>query len=222
MRKIFTLTLGLLAGLSIQAQTFEVVTKNDSKGGASTEFELVGYSIIKNTGTTTNFTWKRILSNMPSGWSNAICDNQTCWAPEVDRNTIQIAPGDSSNLDIHVYLDNISGNGLVEVLVWAENDSLNGDTVRFNAFTWATSVQGVKDPTISIFPNPTQDYLNLKYDNKTQVQVKIYNLLGKQVAAFNHDQNSSINISHLPAGVYVLSIPGEHNAKYSRTFRKVE
>ena len=62
-------------------------------------------------------------------------------------------------------------------------------------------------PTISIFPNPVQNELNIIGG---QGQATIYNMLGQPVKQFTvSDENSFINVADLPKGQYVLHIQSQ-------------
>ncbi|MFK8058917.1 MAG: T9SS type A sorting domain-containing protein [Polaribacter sp.] len=60
----------------------------------------------------------------------------------------------------------------------------------------------------SIYPNPTSAILNIKVDNQEIKEVKIFNLLGKEVQTLSvkNENINKINISHLPNGMYILQV----------------
>ncbi len=222
MKKIFTVFAfcGLAAGLN--AQTFTVTPQEKTSYGSQYDFELVVHGTITNTGTDTVFTWKRIVNALPNNWQRAICDNQTCWAPEVFRNTIYIPNGGTGNVDAHFYPFDNTGTADMEIMIWVGDDSTNADTVRYSAQTWATNVSKVKDQKeIEVYPNPSNGSLTVKYDAAQPVKIEVYNLLGKKVAEYNHQgQQSTLDVSSLPNGVYVLHIQ-DQGKRVSRTFKKV-
>lgn len=91
--------------------------------------------------------------------------------------------------------------------------SSDGGIYKWNSsvITSAPAVVNVNAEEISVFPNPTSDVLNIKFNiiTNNNVVANIYNLLGEKVLSFNiktGTTNSSINISELKNGVYVLSI----------------
>lgn len=64
--------------------------------------------------------------------------------------------------------------------------------------------------TISVYPNPTNNILNLTID--TNAKVEIYNLLGKVIAIKNINVgNSKIDLSNYPSGMYLLKVTNENN-----------
>ena len=64
--------------------------------------------------------------------------------------------------------------------------------------------------TISVYPNPTNNILNLTID--TNAKVEIYNLLGKVIAIKNINVgNSKIDLSNYPSGMYLLKVINKNN-----------
>lgn len=64
------------------------------------------------------------------------------------------------------------------------------------------------DNTITIFPNPTSEILNISSKNRIE-KAGIYSILGKQVAEFNFEsknQSEQLNIKTLETGVYMLKV----------------
>lgn len=64
-------------------------------------------------------------------------------------------------------------------------------------------------PTISIYPNPTSDKLNIIAENIDIDYLKIINSAGAIVQIINNWQNETIDVSHLPAGIYYLQLLSE-------------
>lgn len=68
------------------------------------------------------------------------------------------------------------------------------------------------DVRIKVYPNPTQNDLNLVFDFKTaqNIQVKIYNSLGKKVLESNYQniqkENLKFNLENQSSGIYFLEI----------------
>lgn len=207
---------------TVFAQEFNSHPRNQTVTGPVTKFELVGHAFIKNVSGDTTFTWKRINNDLPTNWEAAICDNQTCWGTDVDRNVIFIREGDSSILDPHFYPSNTDGIGYNRVIVWRGNDSLNADTLEFNADTWGTSARLIKggNKDLTVYPNPANKELNLRFEASATATVEIYDVLGKKMKSYTHTGNtSSTNISDLKPGLYIIKVT-EGDKTYSRTFKK--
>jgi hypothetical protein len=59
----------------------------------------------------------------------------------------------------------------------------------------------------SVFPNPTNGKLNVSVSAKTStIEVKVYNMMGKLMLKQNTFNNSWIDLSNLPHGVYFIRI----------------
>lgn len=75
-----------------------------------------------------------------------------------------------------------------------------------------TSVEPVTtDNTfVSVFPNPVSDYFSVKGLQPDDVAtIQVFDLLGKQVAAYDHVMSNKFNITHLGDGIYIIKITGK-------------
>lgn len=64
------------------------------------------------------------------------------------------------------------------------------------------SVKDVSTVDVSIFPNPTTDFVNIRSDKKTR-SISVYSTEGRKL---NEVKDSKVDLSPYPAGVYVLDI----------------
>ncbi len=79
-----------------------------------------------------------------------------------------------------------------------------------NFTTLATKSNIVKNEVV-IYPNPVQDILNIKFNTaKTQFKVSVYSVTGQLVAS--DQNNTSINLSQLTPGVYMVKIDSENES----------
>ena len=76
----------------------------------------------------------------------------------------------------------------------------------------------------TIFPNPTTDYITLSFENsmsKDKVAIKIHNQIGQSVLIEQSNQTKSVlNLSHLPQGIYTISITSKNKNYGSQKFIK--
>ena len=63
------------------------------------------------------------------------------------------------------------------------------------------STQEMGKEKLTVYPNPIKDYLNLNRETK---ELNIFNLEGRLVLSNKTNKDLKINISNLPAGVYIL------------------
>ena len=61
-------------------------------------------------------------------------------------------------------------------------------------------------PSLAVYPNPVKDVLNIATDKPVH-SIHIYNVYGTEVA--QAADTKSINVSHLPAGVYIVRADGK-------------
>ena len=59
--------------------------------------------------------------------------------------------------------------------------------------------------TVSLYPNPTKDVLNIETNSISKLNYSVINYLG-QVVKSGSIENSSINVSNLNAGIYILQV----------------
>ena len=81
---------------------------------------------------------------------------------------------------------------------------------NFNIFEDAdpnTNILNTTTLSLSLYPNPTRDHFIV--DCESLSQVKIYDMLGKEILTQNSNGKTEININHLPKGVYNVRILSE-------------
>jgi hypothetical protein len=81
----------------------------------------------------------------------------------------------------------------------------------------SSSIENIKTSKINVFPNPTQNKLNIKSDVKIKEVITI-NSMG-QMSEFDII-NNSIDISTLPIGIYTIQIKDENGNLFTNKFIK--
>lgn len=74
-----------------------------------------------------------------------------------------------------------------------------------------TSIQGnmINKNSFEIYPNPAQDILNiLPLENSQNYTLTIYNNIGQAIVEQNCKGEHQLNVSHIPSGIYYVSISG--------------
>lgn len=84
--------------------------------------------------------------------------------------------------------------------------------------TTATGIGEEKENSFNVYPNPVADILYIKGDGTENMNVSIFNLVGTKVWS-GVVEKQNINVSKLPAGVYVLKMK---NNKVTQTIRFVK
>ncbi len=110
--------------------------------------------------------------------------------------------------DVGTFLRCFSNNG----------DFLYGNLNGENCFI-INSTNELEQTAIKIFPNPTQDILNLEYSETIKIeQLKIFDFQGQLIKSLQVENDlSPISISNFPKGVYYLKI---ETAKSKFVFKK--
>lgn len=83
------------------------------------------------------------------------------------------------------------------------------------------SVEDKKIETFKVYPNPTSGILNIKAIQDID-NVTVFNLLGQDVANFSKDEiiDSSINLSELSKGLYLVKISSGDNTQIMRVTKE--
>lgn len=171
-----------------------------------------------------NMTWIRTEYILPDGWKTGVCDLNTCYGTEVNRESFTLEPGGKGTLDVHLYpggepgsLANGAKPGLATILVSLSNSNIADDTLtaRFEFEITGTEIFPVSTSDIELsklrlFPNPADDYFELTPADNEIEEVVIFNILGRQVKQFDASERR-FDISDLTEGIYLASLMGDKN-----------
>ncbi len=70
---------------------------------------------------------------------------------------------------------------------------------------------------VSLFPNPSTDFVIINTPNINMERITIYSILGQEIASFNPDTSEeTIDVSALSAGTYLVKIEAENATKTMR------
>jgi hypothetical protein len=107
-------------------------------------------------------------------------------------------------------------SGIVDVI---ENPNINQALVVIEGSS-PLSLADVNGNKITIYPNPTTNFLNItNLDLLSVKNITIYNHLGQRLMQSSSSQNQ-IDVSNLSEGLYILTIETTDNKKYSESFIK--
>ncbi|MNR43611.1 hypothetical protein D3C85_1622500 [compost metagenome] len=99
----------------------------------------------------------------------------------------------------------------------------NGNTIYSKTYQYKTGALNTNDfsfkEQISIYPNPTSNYVNIKLKNYEKVSsIKLYTIGGKLVHTINRQDVSdivTIDTSNFGKGIYLLRVSFENNKTIS-------
>jgi len=224
--KYFVIVLFLLTPL-VYAQEIQIITHGMTKYEPVGTIEIViDFEVVNISPFEQTIFEVRTLENLPSGWESSLCFGELCFAPFVDSvattpdfQTPPVQPGDTLKTSIHVFTDQVTvGTGYVQIEVGTFRNPEDRFVLDFTATT---------DPAVSVnennlfntyylfqnYPNPFNPSTRINYNvgEPGLVQLKVYNILGVEVATLvNEQQNSGnytvgFNAAKLSSGVYFYS-----------------
>jgi hypothetical protein len=88
----------------------------------------------------------------------------------------------------------------------AKKEHCNRSSATQNVNKLGSHYPTLQEAGISIFPNPVNDILNITFQQQGDYQITIYSSLGQSLYSQHTASNGSINLSSLPAGVYLVQI----------------
>lgn len=216
--KKFVLALLSVVGVASAATAQDFTMQKDTVKAYVSNTGFESYNYINNkTNNNLKVDWKIISHTLPAStaWTTSfgLCDNVTCYSPNVLTGTIQttddIAPQGNAPFKVQYGdLTTATGNGPYYVTV--ELKTVNTvDTVvyQFNRFsTNVSSVNNSKGDNIVVYPNPARDEINVLFDRSMDVRnITVYNLIGKAVTVYKVSGNSAkLDIQNIPSGIYFL------------------
>jgi hypothetical protein len=227
--KLYTAALLLILALPAYSQEILVLTQAMTKYEPVGTFEIVIDFEVVNVSPDTQIVFEvRTINDLPQGWLSSLCFGQYCFQSEIDSIATTppafpqppLAPGDTLETSIHVYTDQVSiATAYVQIQVGTFSNPSNRYILDFKATT---------DPTVNVddknilntynlyqnYPNPFNPSTKINYNigEPGLVQLKVYNVLGVEVAALvNEYKNSGVysvdfNASDFSSGVYFYSL----------------
>ena len=77
---------------------------------------------------------------------------------------------------------------------------------------------------IQIYPNPVTDYLTVKIpaNNKTILNIKIYNMIGNEIKELNFSESENsvlISMSEFPIGIYIIEVKTNRDSIYKKIIK---
>lgn len=86
-----------------------------------------------------------------------------------------------------------------------------------------TALNEVRKAVLSVYPNPTNDFININLDNETADQVIITDLSGRivqQQSVSNQTNNFKLSVSHLSKGIYFVTVKMKTQSQTIRLIRQ--
>jgi len=123
-------------------------------------------------------------------------------------NSINIPVGDFTGLDLsQIYQFKFASNGPYTDGV-AGDSQVPIDIYLDNIYFYSEATQGLNDNvfnTVKMFPNPAKDTVQFSVKSNENLDIEIFDMLGKSVLRVNDVQNE-VNISDLNSGLYFVQM----------------
>jgi hypothetical protein len=118
------------------------------------------------------------------------------------------------------YATSIQANGKIVVVGHGNNAGYNNFmVVRYHPDN-SNSVTNLSESAFTLYPNPTSGILNIQ-NQETDFSILIANNMGQQVYFGNCKANkSSIDVHHLPAGIYFVTLKSDSQSLISRLVKE--
>lgn len=123
------------------------------------------------------------------------------------KDVVLVLPGDSVKFitKFTTFADNITPYMYHCHLLHHEDDGMMGSFLVID-----TTTTGIADidfaDKFSVYPNPTNDFLNITSSDGKIFSVNIFNTLGEKVYSLNNLQHLQFNIHNYPSGLYFVQI----------------
>ena len=172
-------------------------------------FDVVLKGVIRNPSSEEiTINWFRNVIHISPEWKTAVCDRNQCYLPFVSSQSVDIPANDTSNMDVHLYPDMVSGDSAVVEMSFVSSAAPNDTVTAIFRFTQMqpNSTERVSEAEVTIYPNPTTDYFNIRSDRNIG-SVAVYDLLGKEILRKDtHGQHARIQVGTLSKGVYIVRV----------------
>ncbi|MBK6480636.1 MAG: T9SS type A sorting domain-containing protein [Saprospiraceae bacterium] len=206
MKYIFIISF-FFVSMSVNAQTMLTLEPNPvSMVVKSNDLDVAGKASLKNNSKDTLIVkWSRKIENITQGWSSAVCDKNFCYIPTIDTMKLVLAPGEISNMDIHVYPMGISGSAKVTLRIEqvGSPDNFVSGAYFFNQTTPLKS--DVEKDAIQLYPNPAQEYFMVT-SPVVLGKIELYNITGDKAKVYYAYKNKRYYIDDVPSGIYMVRL----------------
>jgi len=152
--------------------------------------------------------WTRTTNSLPTtDWTSAVCDIISCRGVEVDTGSFQIGNLDSGELSFHFYPKNIRGNATMVVRFYRESNPMDYADVTIMCQAWkALRVETVDSDLLSVYPNPSKDFITVNNSVVSSGEYQILNSYGQIVATNTFVNGMTISTTDLSSGVYSIVV----------------
>lgn len=189
----------------------QILEKTVDLGYYNTEYVFIS----KATDISLPLDFELIYSDYPAAWSVTGCTNLNCYTKVPDSGTLgDPQENQPAYISINLSVNQTPGEGMLRFLISSATDSLLSDTLTFVYHTSEDLPQSPK-PWAQISFN--QENLTVFIENPTtQAQLELYDIRGNQVEKLTLTQITSIPLSGLARGTYIVRIREENKRELAQ------
>lgn len=196
--------------VSLQAQLSYAPDVISVEGDINSSGIIADFEVTNTTDQTIRAYWAIDRSSVPAEWQFSICDQITCFAYDVEASPAnkvnEFSPNEVfSNYSVHVRPNGVEGVHTILVIFSAStgsNEVYVEVPITISA-SLMSSVADIKVEDITLYPNPTSDYFQIRNDDNIE-RVSLYSILGKKIFDLKHEIDKSYYISELNKGIYMV------------------
>lgn len=211
LRNIIILVAVLIAATNISFAKNYSLVPNDTIliNGLLEDLQTLTIQQLNTSKDTINLQWKKLKADMPENWEASVCDNSFCYTSLVENGTmLPVFPDDYGMVLLHVTPKINYGEALIQYAVWDAKFPNEIDTLTYILIAEkATSIKSEYTSNIEIFPNPTNNILNISNNSIDLNSYYIRDIFSRIV--LTGQLNSNINqvaLQSLASGFYSIEI----------------
>ena len=219
--KLIVIILLALVIPSVFAQTFTLSVPDTIKSDTLNSQIIFDVNITNITTSPLPVYLVRKSNILPENWTSSLCFS-SCFAPFLDSvattadyNSSPLSAGEQRNISLHVNPVVNQGTAYVKLIVGNLNNPSEYKTINFTANASLTSIHDVNVPggyyLAQNYPNPfnPSTVINYSVAKAGRVTLKLYNIIGKEVASLVNEYKEpgnyyyELNGKNLSSGVYL-------------------
>ncbi len=184
--------------------TYELTS--DLPLGPEGEFDCHVHSTNMN-----NFLFEIVSTDQCSDAENWFCTNLgLCYTPETTELEVELFSDSTREMQLHYRPNGCTDEVTINYRITEIGNSNN--TISFSVkYVIVTGINNeiIDDSKIIAFPNPANQFTQIKYDVNVKANVYLYNNIGKIVKVYpidNSNETININTSELKAGIYFYQV----------------
>lgn len=217
MKKIVLTIVALCCLLSETVFGQAFTTQYDTVSVSTSAFVSFGtHNSLMTTQPVMAYSWKIFNQNLPADWINddfSLCDGSNCYTNQQclsgQGHIDSIRSINPTTIQLHVRPGTSDGTYYVTLQLKDYNNSnTKYITFQFNKFPTAVSSISKSDESVTVYPNPAREAVNVVFDDNLNAKtVAVYNLIGKVVSYYRVTGNSArLDLSEVASGIYFLRL----------------